>query len=98
VALYFQRRWRGEVALGALVFRDVLILGTLANGIATILSLAALGSGAQTWVGLAIFLLPLPYNFFLFSCVWRLGGAIGGLAGTAACVVAALWLVGATLL
>ena len=98
MAGYFQRRWCGEVALGGLVFRDMLILGTLVNGIATVLSLVALGSGAPTWVGFAIFLLPLPYNLFLFSCVWRLGGAIGGLAGTTACVVAALWLVGATLL
>lgn len=94
----FTRRWTGEIALNVLVLRDMLILGTLINAATTVASLIVLGSGAASWIGFAVFLLPVPFNLFIFLCVWRLAGRVGGFWGNLSCMVAAIWLVGATIL
>jgi hypothetical protein len=95
---YFSRRWTGVIPLNVLLVRDMLILGTLINVATTTASLVALGSGAAGWIGLIVFLLPVPYNLFIFLCVWRFAGRLGGVWGNLSCVVAALWLAGATIL
>jgi hypothetical protein len=98
IKAFFKQRWRGTLPLRVLVVRDMLILGTLANLVATIASLAVLANGAPTWAGIAVFLLPFPDNLFIFSCVWRVSGRIGGAKGTFLSVAAVFWLVGATIL
>lgn len=95
---FFVRRWRCEVPAGTLIVRDMLVVGTLINLFTTAMSLLAFANGVPTPVAIGTFFLPLPYNLFLFACGWRLGGLIGGWKGTLTSVVAALWLVGATVL
>ena len=95
---YVLPRWSGEVPLRVLIVRDMLILGTSINVVTTIASLIVLGAGASAGIGLAVFFLPLPYNLFIFLCVWRSAGQVGGIWGNLSSILAALWLAGATIL
>ncbi|MBS9720262.1 hypothetical protein JYU29_06125 [Tianweitania sp. BSSL-BM11] len=95
---YVLLRWSGAIPLHVLIVRDMLILGTLLNVVTTIASLIVLAAGAPVPLGFAVFLLPLPYNLFIFGCVWRSAGQVGGIWGNLSCILAAVWLVGATIL
>ncbi|WP_312795382.1 hypothetical protein [Tianweitania sp.] len=92
------QRWEGAIPLRVLIIRDMLILGTLLNVLTTIASLIVLGSGASAWIGFAVFLLPLPYNLFIFLCVWRVAGQVGGIWGNLSSILAAVWLACAAIL
>jgi hypothetical protein len=95
---YFWRRWKGEITLGQLVIRDTLVVGTLLNLLMGILALLFFSMDAAPWVAMLIFFLPLPYNLFLFGCIWRLSGRVGGWKGTLAAATGALWLLAATII
>ncbi|MHB8056535.1 MAG: hypothetical protein ACYDHC_01430 [Desulfuromonadaceae bacterium] len=68
---YFTRRWRGQVPLAALLWRDMLGVGTGVNLTATLFVLAAIIQGAHAGFAVALHLAPIPYNLFLFAAVWR---------------------------
>jgi len=68
---YFSRRWRGQVPLAVLLWRDMLGVGTVVNLIATILALAAIIQGAHAGLAVALHFAPMPYNLFLFAVIWR---------------------------
>jgi hypothetical protein len=65
-------RWNGQVPWSALLWRDMLGIGTLVNLAATFLAVIAAIQDAP--IGLVAFLhfAPLPYNFFLLAALWRL--------------------------
>lgn len=68
---FFTRRWRGEVPLRTLLWRDMVGIGTAVNLMATFLALMAASQGASTWIAAFIHFAPLPYNLFLFAAVDR---------------------------
>lgn len=68
---YFSRRWRGQVPLTVLLWRDMLGVGTVVNLTATVLALILILQDAPAWLAVALHLLPLPYNFFLCAALWR---------------------------
>lgn len=68
---FFACRWRGVASLGTLFWRDMMIVGTGLNLVTSFLSLMALGFKAPTWLAMAIFFSPLPYNVFLVIALWR---------------------------
>lgn len=68
---HFSRRWRGQVPLAVLLWRDMLGVGTVVNLIATILALAAIIQGAHAGLAVALHFAPMPYNLFLFAVIWR---------------------------
>jgi hypothetical protein len=68
---FFARRWRGEVPMRTVFWRDMLGVGTAANVIATLVAFLAAVQGASVWVAAAIHFAPLPYNVFLFAAVGR---------------------------
>jgi hypothetical protein len=70
-AAYFALRWRGEVALGKLFWRDMLAIGTLVNLATSLGALLALALDVPAAVWIAIHFAPLPYNLFLCAAVWR---------------------------
>lgn len=84
---FLARRWRGEVPLRRLFWRDMLMVGTLVNLLATFAALMAAATGAPMAVAVALHFAPIPYNVFLFMALWRLPGR-----PAAAATVAALWL------
>jgi hypothetical protein len=68
---FFARRWRGEVPMHTVLWRDMVGVGTTANVLATFVALLAASQGASSWVAAAIHFAPLPYNIFLFAAVGR---------------------------
>jgi hypothetical protein len=68
---FFSRRWRGEIPMRTVFWRDMLGVGTAVNVLATFGALLAVGQAAPTWLALAIHFAPLPYNVFLFAAVGR---------------------------
>ncbi len=86
------------MTLSELVFREMLILGSLLNLVTTVAALLVFAADVPVWLGWCVFLLPLPYNVFLFASTWRAGERRGKIAGNAACIAATLWLIGVTLL
>lgn len=69
---FFTRRWRTEVPMRVLFWRDMVLVGTLINLLATGLALAMAASGLSIALAAAVHFAPLPYNLFLVASVWRL--------------------------
>lgn len=67
------RRWRGEVPLARMFWRDMIGVGSLLNLAASIGALILLAHGAPAGVAAALHFAPLPLNAFLFAAVWRNG-------------------------
>ncbi len=68
---YLVRRWRGEVALPTVFWRDMLAIGTAVNLLASFVALMAAAQGADIRVAATVHFAPVPYNLFLFMVVWR---------------------------
>jgi hypothetical protein len=68
---FFARRWRGEVPLRTVFWRDMLGVGTAINVGMTFAALIAASQGAPSWLAVAIHLAPMPYNLFLLVAVVR---------------------------
>jgi len=68
---FLARRWRGEVPMHTLLWRDLLCVGTVVNILATFIALMAASQGMPAWAAAAIHFAPLPYNIFLFAAVGR---------------------------
>lgn len=95
---FLRRRWRREAPLGQLFWRDMVVVGTGINIVTTVASLIAFANGAPLWAGLAIHLLPLPYNLFLTGAVWRTADLVPEPRAGLARAGALIWLLAATLL
>ena len=68
---FFGRRWRAEVDLGMLFWRDLLIVGTLINFFASFTALALVSQDFAIGIAVAVHFAPLPYNGFLLASVLR---------------------------
>jgi hypothetical protein len=68
---FLARRWRSEVPMHTLLWRDMLGVGTVVNMLFTFMALMATSQGAPFWAAAAIHFAPLPYNLFLFAAVVR---------------------------
>ena len=69
---FFAQRWQGNVGWPTLFWRDLLLAGTSMNVLMTGTALVLLSRDvALPWV-LMVHLLPLPYNLFIVSALWRL--------------------------
>ena len=66
------RRWRGEVPLRTLLWRDLMLVGTLVNLLFTGVGLAVFAITDQIGWAVALHFAPLPWNLFMVVCVWRL--------------------------
>lgn len=67
---FLARRWRSEVPMHTLLWRDMLGVGTVVNMMFTFMALMAASRDAPFWA-VAIHFAPLPYNLFLFAAVVR---------------------------
>lgn len=68
---FVAERWLGHTPLRQLFWRDLLGAGTFVNLLFGFSALILLAKRADATWGLILHLLPLPYNLFLVSCVWR---------------------------
>ena len=95
---FFLARWRGLVPLDRLFWRDMVIVATGINLATAAAALALLGMKMPLALALAVHFVPLPYNLFLFLCVWRTAAAQPGPLASLAQIVAAIWLMLATVI
>lgn len=68
---FFSRRWRGQVPVRRLFWRDMLAIGSGINLLATFVALMAAAQGAGTGMAALLHFAPLPYNLFLFAALLR---------------------------
>ncbi len=91
-------RWRGQVPLGTVFWRDMLIVGTGLNAIAGVTSILMLALDVGTVTALAVHFSLLPWNVFLFISVWRSADFAQRFPATVARIGAVVWFVAATVL
>ena len=89
---YFSRRWRGQVPMSVLLWRDILGVGTVVNLMATILALAVMVQDGPDGLAVVLHFLPLPFNVFLCVALWRMPDR-----SPMASLIAAGWLLAMTL-
>lgn len=68
---FFARRWRGDVPVQTLFWRDLLIVGSLINALATLGALILAAQGVALVFAVAVHFAPLPYNVFLVAAIGR---------------------------
>lgn len=68
---FFSRRWRGQVPLRRLFWRDTLLVGSAVNLGATFVALMVAAQGAGAGTAALVHFAPLPYNLFLAAALWR---------------------------
>lgn len=95
---FFAARWRGEVPLSKLFWRDLVLVGSAINVVTTIVALVVLGLKAPAEAALAVHFAALPYNLFLFLAVWRTAEKTRPAIAWIAQLGAAAWLLLATTL
>jgi hypothetical protein len=95
---FFARRWRREIPLGVLFWRDMVVVGSALNLAAAFVGLMALGLKADLLVAMLIIHAPILYNIFLAASVWRTAERAEPARAAQARFGAALWLVGAIII
>lgn len=95
---FFTRRWRRQVPLGLMFWRDMVVVGSLLNLASAFAGLMALGFKADLLVAIAVFHAPLPYNFFIVGAIWRTADLVDTARAATARTGAVLWLVAFTIL
>ena len=85
---FFVRRWRRQIHLPLLFWRDMLGVGTALNLLASFVALMAAAQGADLRLAVALHFAPLPYNLFLFIAVLRFPQRTAWQS-----IIAAVWLV-----
>jgi hypothetical protein len=68
---FLASRWRGQVPLPRLLWREMLGWGTAINLGFSALALALLAAGVSAGVAVAVHFAPVPWNLFLVAAVWR---------------------------
>jgi len=71
---FFMDRWHGRVTWSVLLWRDMLGVGTAINLVATGLAVVAAIQDAALGLVALLHFAPAPYNFFLFTALWRTPG------------------------
>lgn len=89
---YFRDLWSGTEPLHRIVISDMLIGGTLVNAVTLVASLALFGLEAPKWLGIAVFLSPIPYNLFIVISVWRTAAASRSGFAWVAQVLSLVWI------
>lgn len=98
ISAFFSRRWNGEVPLGQLFWRDMVTVGSLINVVTTIIALLILAAKMSALFAVAVHLIPLPYNLFLYGSVLRTADMAGTPNAGTIKIGATLWIILASLL
>jgi hypothetical protein len=89
---FFGARWRGEVSLGLLIWRDMLLVASALNALASMTALGLLALDVPPLVALPVHFALVPYNIFLTLSIWRTAERTGG-STVGYMLLATLWLV-----
>lgn len=94
---YFSALWNGKLPLARLFWRDMIVVGTAINAAATLAAVLLLALDVPAPAAVAVHFAPLPWNIFLFACVWRATTGLRAVAALACQAGATLWLLAATI-
>lgn len=86
------RAYFDTAPLTQLVWRDMLLIGTAINVLATVLALTLFAARAPTALAAAVHFLPVPFNVFVCLVVWRRAGETGGAVATFVRAASVAWL------
>jgi hypothetical protein len=92
VTEFFRARWQGEVSLGLLIWRDMLLVASALNATASMTALGLLALDAPPLLALPVHFALVPYNIFLTLSIWRTAERTGG-STVGYMLVATFWLV-----
>jgi hypothetical protein len=95
---FLRSRWRGEVPLGVVFWRDMIGVGTALNILSAMIALLLLAAEAGTPIVLLAYFAPVPWNLFLFFSVWRSASNTGGQHASLAKAMAAAWVLLVTMI
>jgi len=95
---FFTRRWRRQLPLSLLFWRDMIVFGSALNLAAAFAGLMALGFKADLLVAMLVFHAPLPYNIFIVGAIWRTADLTDAATASTARLGAAVWLLAVTIL
>ncbi|WP_269931372.1 hypothetical protein [Aminobacter sp. HY435] len=98
LAAFFSRRWHGEVPLSQLFWWDMVVIGSIINVATTIIALLILAAKMSALLAVAVHLVPLPYNLFLYGSVLRTADLTESPNANAMKVGATIWIILASLL
>lgn len=68
---FFSDRWANKVPLERLFWRDMLFVGTMFNLSCLAAAMILAAQGVSAWIYVSVFLMALPYNIFIWHCVWN---------------------------
>jgi len=86
-------RWRGQVPLETVFWRDMLGVGTALNLMAAASAMLLFMAGKPTAICLLVFFSAVPWNLFLFLSVWRSAENTKGPGALVAKIGSVLWFV-----
>lgn len=98
LSAFFARRWHGEVALSRLFWWDMVVVASIINVATTVAALLILAMKMSALLAVAVHLVPLPYNLFLYGSVLRTADMSGGQNSGAIKIGATVWIILASLL
>ncbi len=88
---FLTSRWRGEVPLETVFWRDMILIGTTLNAIATVAAMFLVAAGAPTALVMFCYFAPMPWNLFIFFSVWRSADRIPETRARLVRIAAAIW-------
>jgi hypothetical protein len=68
---YFGRRWHAQIAWRTVFWRDMLMVGSMANIVMGFLALVLVSQRVDVVWALTVHFALLPYNLFLLATAWR---------------------------
>lgn len=90
---FFTDRLASRVSLRTLFWRDMIAVGTTMSLACLAVALFLAAAEAPIWLVVLVFLLPLPYNAFMWHCVWTGAEAVDGTARIVVRATATVWLI-----
>ena len=68
---FVRSRLDGRVSLRLMLWRDMAMMGTLINLLASFGALMLVAQGVGTGAALFVHFAPTPYNLFIVGAIWR---------------------------
>lgn len=89
---FFSDRLAHRVPLEVMFWRDMIMAGTAINLVFLAASLALAAFDWPTWLALLVLFAPIPYNAFIWHCVWTAAAPLDINARLFVRTVASAWL------
>jgi hypothetical protein len=89
---FFSDRLANRVPLRTIFWRDMIAVGTMLNLVFLACALALAAFNWPMWSVFLVFLTPLPYNAFMWHCVWNAAARLDSFSRLTVRLLATGWL------